>query len=120
VMGDPVAYGLSSSLARPGGNITGSVQFSPEVAAKQLELLKEIVPSITRVAVLINPANAGSPVQLKPMHATANALNLELQVLEVRNAKELGATFAAMAQRHIEAVAVLTDTLFRANAIEIA
>jgi putative ABC transport system substrate-binding protein len=120
VMGDPVAAGLSSSLARPGGNVTGSVQFSPEAGAKRLELLKEAVARTARIAVLLNPANPGSPLQLQAMRATANALKLELQAVEVRNAKELGPTFAAIEQGRIEAIIVPTDTLFRANAIEIA
>ncbi len=116
VMGDPVAAGLSSSLARPGGNITGSVQFSVEGGAKRLELLKEAVPRISRMAVLINPANAGSSLQVRAMRATADALKLELQVLEVRSAKDLGTTFVAIEQGRIEAIVVGTDTLFRANA----
>jgi putative tryptophan/tyrosine transport system substrate-binding protein len=120
VMGDPVANGLASSLARPGGNITGSVQFSPETGAKQLELLREIFPRITRVAVLVNPANAGTRVQLQTMRATADALKLELHVLEVRSAKEFGQTFSAIVQARIEAVLISTDTLFRANFIELA
>jgi putative tryptophan/tyrosine transport system substrate-binding protein len=69
---------------------------------------------------LINPANAGSPLQLQTVRATANTLNLELQALEVRNAKELRATFATMAQERVEAIVVGTDTLFRANFSEIA
>jgi putative ABC transport system substrate-binding protein len=60
VMGDPVAAGLTTSLARPGGNITGSVQFGPETGAKRLEFLKEAVPRVKRVALLINPANPSS------------------------------------------------------------
>jgi putative ABC transport system substrate-binding protein len=120
VMGDPVAAGLGSSLARPGGNITGSVQFSPEAGAKRIEFLKEAVPRITRIAVLINPANPGSPLQLQTMRVTANALKLDLQAFEVRSAKELTTTFAAIEQGHIEAIVVPTDSLFRANAVEIA
>ena len=119
-MGDPVALGLSSSLARPGGNIIGSVTFNPEASAKGLEFLKEAVPRILRVALLINPANAESPLQQQVIRATANALKLELQALEVRNAKELGATFATMAQGRVEAIVVATDTLFRVNNSEIA
>jgi putative ABC transport system substrate-binding protein len=119
-MGDPVASGLATSLARPGGNVTGLGQFSGEAGAKRLELLKEAVPRITRVAVLINPANTSSPQQVQAMRVTADALQLELQALEVRNAKEIGPTFAAMAQGRIEAIVVATDTLFRVNHIEIA
>ena len=116
VMGDPVAAGLSSSLARPGGNITGSAQFGPESYAKRLEFLKEAVPRITRVALLVNPANASSQRQLQDVRATANALNLELLVLEARNAEEIREAFGAMTQRRIEAVVVYSDTLFRASA----
>jgi putative ABC transport system substrate-binding protein len=119
-MGDPVASGLGTSLARPGGNVTGLGQFSVEAGAKRLEFLKEAVPRITRVAVLINPANATSQRQVDAMRVTANALHLELQALEVRYAKEIGPTFAALAQGRIEAIVVATDTLFRANNIEIA
>jgi putative ABC transport system substrate-binding protein len=120
VMGDPVALGLSSSLARPGGNITGSVQFSPQATAKGMEFLKEAFPRIRRVALLINPANAVSPLQVQAVRVVAKALKLELQVIEVRSAKELGATFAAIEQGHNEAIVVGTDTLLRVNAIEIA
>jgi putative ABC transport system substrate-binding protein len=119
-MGDPVASGLGASLARPGGNVTGLGQFSVESGAKRLELLKEAVPRIARVAVLINPANESSTRQVEAMRVTANALHLELQALEVRNAKEIVPTFAALAQGRIEAIVVATDTLFRANNIEIA
>jgi putative ABC transport system substrate-binding protein len=119
VMGDPVALGLSASLAHPGKNITGTIQFSVEAGAKRLEFLKEAIPRITRIAVLINPANAGSPRQLEAMRGTASALKLELQALEVRNAKALGEAFAAIAQRRLEGIVVPTDSLFRANVVEI-
>ena len=119
VIDDPIALG-ASSYARPAGNLTGSAQFSPESAAKRLELLREVFPRITRVAVLINPASTGSAPQLQAMQATANALKFELQVIEVRTAREIGAALAAMAQRRIEAIVAPTETLFRANAIEIA
>jgi putative ABC transport system substrate-binding protein len=120
VMSDPIALGLSNSLARPGGNITGSAQFGPEAYGKRLEFLKEAVPRVTRVGALINPANMASAMQVQAMRAGANALKLELQVLEVRTAKEFGDAFAAMAQGRIQAIMVATDTLFRANYIEIA
>ena len=119
VMGDPIAAGLGSSLARPGGNITGSDGFGPEVGAKRVEFLKEAIPRITRIAVLFNPANAVNPLQVEAMRAAANALKLELHVLEVRSARDFREAFAAMAQRRIEAIVVPTETLFRANAVEI-
>ena len=116
VMGDPVSLGVSGSLARPEGNVTGSSQFSPESYAKRLEFLKEAVPRIKRAALLVNPANASSQRQLQEIRSTANALNLELLVLETRNAKEIREKLLAMAQRRIEAVVVSSDTLFRASA----
>lgn len=117
---DLVAMGLISGLARPGGNITGSAMFGPETAAKQVELFKEAVPRITRVAVLLNPANAARGLILQAMRATAKSLKLELQPFEVRTAKEFGRTFSAMAKGDVDAIAVTQDTLFGSNAKEIA
>ena len=120
VIGDPVAVGAVSSVARPGGNITGSATFGPEVGAKRLELLKETVPRITRVAYLLNPANATSALILPGMRASAKSLKLELQPFEVRAPKGFGGTFSAMAKGRVDAVLVSTDTLFASNAKEIA
>ena len=117
---DLVAMGLIGSLARPGGNITGSAMFGPETAAKQVELFKETVPRITRVAVLLNPANAARGVILQSMRATAKSLKLEVQPFEVRAPKEFGSTFSAMKKGRVDALAVTQDTLFGANAKEIA
>jgi len=75
VMGDSIAIGLSNSLARPSANITGSIQFSPETGGKRLEFLKEAIPRIAWIAVLINPANAGNPLQLETMRVTAHCRN---------------------------------------------
>jgi putative ABC transport system substrate-binding protein len=119
-IGDPVATGLSGSLARPGGNITGSAQFTPEVGAKRVEFLKEAVPRVTRVAALVNPANAGTPLQVQAMHATAEALKMELKVLQAQNSSEIRQALSTIARERIEAIVVSTDTLFRANEVEIA
>jgi putative ABC transport system substrate-binding protein len=120
VMGDPVALGLSTSFARPGGNITGSSSLGRESGSKRLELLKEAVPRITQVAFLFNPANPSGRQALDSMRATAEALKVELRPREVRTAQELATTFSAIAQQRIEAIVVSTDTLFQANAVEIA
>ena len=120
VMGDPVAFGAASTLARPGRNVTGSVQFSPEAGAKRLEFLKQAFPRVTRVAVLINPANAGSSLQLHTMRATAAALKLDLEAKEVRSAAELAPTFSKIAQGRFDAIVVPTDSLFRASVDDIA
>jgi putative ABC transport system substrate-binding protein len=119
VMGDPVALGLSKSLARPGRNITGSTQYGPEIAAKRIELLKEAIPYLARVTVLINPANAGSGMQVGVMRATTEALKLELRVLEVRSPNEFKQAISRIPKGHAEALLVTSDTLFRLNAAEI-
>jgi len=119
-MGDPVALGLSSGLARPGKNVTGIVQFSAETGAKRVEFLKQALPRIVRVAVLANPVNVSTPTQVQAMRATANTLNLELQVFEVRSAKEIRESIALAADRRVEAIVITTDTLFRPNFVEIA
>lgn len=116
VMGDPIAVGISASLARPGGNITGSAQLSPETAGKKLEVLREAVPHVRRIAVLINPPDATNPLQLQIMQTTATALNLELYAFEVFAAQQLEPTFALMAQRQIDAIVVPTGSFLRFNA----
>src|SRR5256885_13386130 len=77
---DPVASGLVTSLARPGGNITGQSMMSPDLAEKQLEILKEVVPKISRVAVLHNPANPGNTPQVRHAQDASQALGVRLQI----------------------------------------
>jgi putative ABC transport system substrate-binding protein len=120
VMGDPVAFGLSGSLARPTRNITGSSQLGPEAAAKRVQVLKEAAPDIKRLAVLVNPANASTAIQLAAIRLAANALKMELRTVEVRNAREFGQILSAIAQERFDSILVTSDTLFRANASEIA
>jgi putative ABC transport system substrate-binding protein len=85
-----------------------------------VEFLKQALPRIARVAVLGNPVNVSTPTQVQAMHATASALKLELQVLEVRSAKEIREAIAAAAERRVEGIMITTDTLFRPNFVEIA
>jgi len=96
VLVDPVAAGVVASLARPGGNITGLSHIGPELVGKHLELLKEVVPKISRVAALGNPANPGTAPQLQEAKAAAQALGLQLQAVEARGPSELDRAFAAM------------------------
>src|SRR5437899_5384225 len=84
VSGDPVAAGLVASLARPGGNITGLASIAPEMVGKQLELLKEVVPKVSRVAVLQNPSNHSHPPALRPAEAAARALGVQLHIVQAR------------------------------------
>ena len=94
--GDPVGTGLVASLARPGGNITGLSDFTVGVVTKRLELLKEVVPSVSRVAVLWNPTNPTNPVTLKETQAVAPALGVTLLSLEVKGADDIDRAFTAI------------------------
>ena len=108
---DPAAAGLVTSLARPGGNITGLSMIAPELVGKQLELLKEVVPKISRVAVLGNPANPVTAPQLREAKAAAQALGLQLHAVEARGPGELDRAFAAMTSARAEAVLILVDAM---------
>ena len=112
---DPVAMGLVASMARPGGNITGATAFGPEVMAKRLELLKEVVPRISRVAVLVNPSNPSFGPTFQQMDATAKSLKLSLQRFEVRAPEKFSDVLAAMAKERFDAIVVQGDTMFRGD-----
>jgi putative tryptophan/tyrosine transport system substrate-binding protein len=120
VAGDPVAQGLVASLARPGGNITGLANLAPEVVGKQLELLREVVPKISRVAVLQNPSNPAHPFVLRQAEGAARLLGVQLQILEARTPTEIDAAFAAMRSQRAGGVLVLRDSLFLAQRAQIA
>jgi putative ABC transport system substrate-binding protein len=109
---DPVATGFVASLARPGGNITGLSLMAAEPVAKQLEILKEVVPKVSRVAVLGNPANVGTAPQLQYAQDAARVLGMRLQPLEVRSPVEIDSAFTAMTRDKAGAVIVLVDAMF--------
>ena len=115
VVGDPVATGLVASLARPGGNITGSTFFNRELAAKRLELMKECFPRIRRIALLKNLDNPTSGLSRQSLELTAKSLNMELQQFGVRGPKDFESAFAAMARNGIEAVAVDEEGMLNSN-----
>ncbi len=112
---DPVSSGLVTSLARPGGNVTGLSTLAGEVVAKRLELLKEAVPGATRVAVLWHPGDYGERTESK-MHkeedVAARALRVRLQVLEARGPEDFGRAFSDMARARADAVAVQSTNVF--------
>ena len=111
--GDPVELGLVASLARPGGNITGlSSNLGPEIAGKQLEVLKETVPKVSRMAVLWNPTTPGNALALREAEITARALAVELQLLEARSASDFDGAFAAMTTGRAGALLILGDVMF--------
>jgi putative ABC transport system substrate-binding protein len=111
--GDPVELGLVASLARPGGNITGlTTVVSQEIAGKQLELLKETVPKVSRMAVLWNPTTRGNALALREAEIAARALGVELQVLEARSLNDFESAFSAMSKKRAGALLVLGDVMF--------
>ena len=111
VGGDAVADGLVSSLAQPGGNITGSTFFGPELSAKRLELLKGAVPRLARVAILLNSANRNNDVGLAAVKKTATTLNVELFEAPARSPQEFDEAFALMLRRRADGLIVLTDSM---------
>jgi len=118
---DPVAVGLIASLARPGGNITGTSGIAADIVGKQLELLKEVVPGVLRVAVLWNPANAAfQALQLGQAEIAARTAGLQLQLLGARTPNEFEAAFAAIVKEGTRALAVLGDPLFAIHSAAIA
>jgi putative ABC transport system substrate-binding protein len=112
---DPVASGLVTSLARPGGNVTGQSMMSPDLAEKQLQILKEVVPKISRVAVLHNPANPGNAPEVRHAQDAARALGVRLQLLGARGPGEIDSAFAAMTHEQASAVIVLVDAVLQNN-----
>jgi ABC-type uncharacterized transport system substrate-binding protein len=103
---DPVGTGFVVSLARPGGNITGNSSMSPELNGKRLELLKEVVPGLSRVAILWNPDIRGAVLDYKETEGAARALHLQLQSVEVTRPDDLDGAFAAMTAGHADALVV--------------
>jgi putative ABC transport system substrate-binding protein len=107
VSGDPVALGFVASLARPGGNITGLANLTPELAGKRLELLKEVIPRVSRVAVLWYPDAPGAELRVTETGTAAPALGIKLQLLEVREAKDFELAFSAMKKARADALVPL-------------
>jgi putative tryptophan/tyrosine transport system substrate-binding protein len=106
---DPVGNGFVSSLARPGGNITGLATLAPELSGKQLELMKEIVPKLSRVAVLGTSTRSGNARSLKEAELAARALGVKLHYLDILSPKDIEPAFRAAAKGRADAVLVLTS-----------
>jgi putative ABC transport system substrate-binding protein len=115
-VGDAVASGIIDSLARPGGNITGITFFLPEICSKRLELLKQMIPGINRVAVLVNPDNPAMPPTLHAMEVAAKSLKLELDQFEARAPSEFDGVFSKMANKGDDAVVIVDDGVLIAHA----
>ena len=109
VAGDPVGTGLVSSLARPGGNVTGLTDIAPEITGKRLELIREALPGVTRIAVLWNPANPSAEPQMKQTSAMARSLGLSMRSLELRDVSQIEGALVTAVQDQARAVLVLSD-----------
>jgi putative ABC transport system substrate-binding protein len=117
---DPVASGLVASLARPGGNVTGTSAVAAGVVGKQLELLRELVPDATRIAVLWNPANrVFQEQQLSEARAAARELKLELSIIEARNAAHIERAIPGAAREAASALLVMGEPVFVTHAARI-
>jgi putative tryptophan/tyrosine transport system substrate-binding protein len=116
---DPVKLGLVTSLARPGGNLTGVNFFSIELTAKRLQLLRELVPAAARVAVLVNPANASIEFTLRDVQSAARTMGLQIQVFNARAGAEINAAFASFVRERADALFVDTGALFLTRRVQL-
>jgi putative ABC transport system substrate-binding protein len=114
-VGDPIGVGLVASLARPGGNSTGLTSISAELEGKRLELLREVIPKLSSIAVLWNPANAWAGGAEKEVQAAAQVLRMRVQSLQVRAPEEFDNAFAAIVRERPAALLVIADRLFLHN-----
>jgi putative ABC transport system substrate-binding protein len=116
---DPVRQGLVASLARPGGNLTGINFFSAEMAAKRLELLRELVPAATRVAVLVNPAGNNAEATSQDMQTAARAMGLQVRIIAASSSREINAAFDTFARERPDALLIGADPFFNSRRVQI-
>ena len=112
MVGDPVAAGLVAGLARPGGNLTGTTFMATELMPKRLELLSDLVPQASVIALLVNPNNASTEPQMRDVQEAAGSKGLRLRLLKASTESEIDAAFASLDQLHAEALLVGTDPFF--------
>jgi putative ABC transport system substrate-binding protein len=117
---DPVGSGFVASLARPGGNVTGLSTLSPEISGKQLELMKEIIPRLGRVAVIGTSTRQGTAQNLKEMELAAGAFGVKLQYLDIQNPKDIETAFRAAGKGRADALLVLQSPVFNSQRAQIA
>jgi putative tryptophan/tyrosine transport system substrate-binding protein len=117
---DPVGNGFVASLAKPGGNITGLSTLAPEISGKRLEVLKEIIPRLARVAVLGYSAEPGYAQVLREIELAAGAFNVQLQYLDVLEPKDIDTEFRAAAKGHADAILVMNSPIFIAHRTQVA
>jgi putative ABC transport system substrate-binding protein len=121
IAGDPVALGLVASLNRPGGNLTGVASLGVQLGAKQLELLHDLVPAATTVALLVNPSNPSQAEdQSREVHAAARILGLQLRVLHASTEHDFDTVFATLAELRVGGLVIGTDALFSSRSVQLA
>ena len=113
--GDPVKLGIAASLSRPGGNVTGVTLLSTELSGKRLELLRELVPGLRRIAVVLYPHSQVEVMSLKIYEAAARTLNLEVRTVEVHSFDAIAPVISGIAKTNVGAIAFVGSTLFTAN-----
>jgi putative tryptophan/tyrosine transport system substrate-binding protein len=118
IMGEPVGGGLVASLARPGGNVTGLSMLQADTAGKRIELLREIVPGLRRLAILANVANRGAALELEAAEAAAHTLSFDSVRLEIRSAEDIGAVIEPLNGR-ADGLYVCVDPLVNTNRVRI-
>jgi len=111
-MGDPLASGVVASLARPGANLTGTTRMISEMSAKHVELLKEVYPALSNLAVLWNPNNSSHPPALRAVESSAQTLSLQIRPLEVRTVSDLDSVFTAILKAQADGVLFIADPIF--------
>jgi putative ABC transport system substrate-binding protein len=117
---DPVRLGLVASLARPGGNLTGVNNVSGELTAKQLELLRELIPSVARVAVIVSPVSLTAEITLRDVEPAARAMGLQTDIVNASTRREIDAAFAGFVGRRPDALFVASDPLFTSRRVQLA
>jgi putative ABC transport system substrate-binding protein len=121
VADDPVRLGLVSSLARPGGNLTGINFLNAELVQKRLELLRELVPRLTRVAVLLNPADRSrTESSLRDVRAAAHTMGVQIQILNANDSREIDAAFETISRERPDGVFIMTTTFLSARVVQLA
>jgi putative ABC transport system substrate-binding protein len=116
---DPVKLGLVTSLARPGGNLTGINFLGTELGAKRLELLRDLLPTMSRVAVLFNPAGPASDARLDEVQAAGRAMGLQMQVFNARTSREIDNAFATLVRQRPDALVLVPDPVFNGRRIQL-
>jgi putative ABC transport system substrate-binding protein len=115
-IGEPLNVGVVATLAHPGGNVTGFSSFATELSGKRVELLKEALPSISRIGFMMNMANSSAPPQWQQIQAAASATGLAATLFDIREASDIAGAFAAMAEQQIQGLTVGVEAVIQANA----